>query len=400
MTTQSQPDHIARPHLRPIQPLPFQKQGKTLVALRDPMMLSRETMVVPPQTLQALQAFRGELTLDQLAEQFSAPLDQVTKLAEGLDRVGLLWGPTFEKLETECRNRLEESGVFPVSASGSLGKTEDECRRAIESYLEQTEDPEIDEPIIGLIAPHLDYERGWPNFAAAYYGLNGAELPDRVVILGTNHFGLGDGVVGTTYGFQSPMGACPADTAVTDKLAETFGKAYTIDQLDHLPEHSIELHLPWIQYFFGNVPVVAALVPDPLAEMIEDDQSERVSTDDFLTTLRSALDDVGGKTFFIASSDLSHVGPQFGEPRPVDDQRRFDVERHDRDMLSKYMTGDADEFLSAMRWNRNPTRWCSVGNMSALLSLIEPKTLEMIDYRQACDEKGQALVSSAAITLH
>jgi len=68
-------------------------------------------------------------------------------------------------------------------------------------------------------------------------------------------------------------------------------------------------------------------------------------------------------------------------------------------MMSKYLAGDAEEFLSAMRWNKNPTRWCSIGNMAALLQLVQPETIELIDYRQACDEKGQALVSSAAIAL-
>lgn len=400
MSTETHPEHIQKPHMRPVQPMPIQKDGKMLVALRDPMMLTKETMIVPPQTLQALQAFRGQLTLDQLAEQFSAPLDQVTKLAHGLDRVGLLWGPTFEKLEDECKARLAETGLFPVSASSLMGKDEQECRRAIEEYLDQTEDPELEAPMIGLVAPHLDYERGWPNFAAAYYGVKDLDTPDRVVVLGTNHYGIGDGIVGTTYGFQSPLGACPADETVVNRLAERFGKPYSIDQLDHLPEHSIELQLPWIQYFFGNVPLVPVLVPDPLVEMIEDDESERVSTEDFVTALREVLDDVGGRTFYVASSDLSHVGPQFGEPRTVDDQRRFDVERHDRDVLSKFLTGDPEEFLSAMRWNKNPTRWCSIGNMAALLSLVEPESLELIDYRQACDEKGHALVSSAAIALH
>jgi hypothetical protein len=111
------------------------------------------------------------------------------------------------------------------------------------------------------------------------------------------------------------------------------------------------------------------------------------------------LGKAGGRTFFVASSDLSHVGPQFGEPRPVDQQRKFDVERHDREMMSKFLSGDSEEFLAAMRWNKNPTRWCSVGNMSALLAIARPDDVELIDYRQACDEQGLAMVTSAAIAL-
>ena len=182
-----------------------------------------------------------------------------------------------------------------------------------------------------------------------------------------------------------------------DGLVGRLGRPIVVDQLDHLPEHSIELQLPWLQYHFGNVPVVAALIPDPLSPPIEEDG--RVTGEQFIETLGETLDAVGGSTFYIASSDLSHVGPQFGEPRPVDDQRRFDVERHDREMLEKFLDGDAEGFLSAMKWNKNPTRWCSIGNMWATLQLARPERLELIEYRQACDDQGFALVSSAAIAL-
>ena len=39
MTLDSLPEHIRRPHMRPIQPIPVTKDGKQLVALRDPAML-------------------------------------------------------------------------------------------------------------------------------------------------------------------------------------------------------------------------------------------------------------------------------------------------------------------------------------------------------------------------
>jgi len=107
--------------------------------------------------------------------------------------------------------------------------------------------------------------------------------------------------------------------------------------------------------------------------MIEEDD-KRTSHDDFIAAMNDVLDDIGGQTFVVASSDLSHVGPQFGEPRPVDDQRRFDVERHDREMMGKFVAGDPEEFLSAFKWNKNPTRWCSIGNMTAGLQIAKPGT--------------------------
>jgi len=392
-------DHLQRPHLRRIQPLGLNKDGQQFVALRDPTMLCEQTVVVPAAAMRIVQYFRGEHTVDQIAQQVGGSAQQVSALAKRLDEVGLLWGPTSEEMELRLKKKILDRGSFPIKASASMGKTEAECRQAMQGWFDETDDPELGAAPVGIVAPHLDYQRGWPNYAAAYHGWREASAPDRVVILGTNHFGLGDGVVLTECGFESPVGRCPADTAVIKLLVDRFGPPVVIDQLDHVAEHSIELQLPWLQQCFGNVPVVAALIPDPLAAMIEDEGTHRIALQPFVEGLRAALDEVGGTTFFIASSDLSHVGPQFGEPRPIDQQRRTDVERHDRDMMGKFLTGDAEEFLGAARWNNNPTRWCSLGSMAAILMLAQPKQVELIDYRQAVDEKGMALISSAAMAL-
>ncbi len=398
MSLESLPEHIRRPHLRPVQPRPLVRDGKPLVALQDPAMLVRQTLVVPAQALGVLQHFRGERSIAEIASQLNGDLNQFIALAQKLDEIGFLWGPTFERLEAGVKERLRARGAFPAMASQTMGHDEAECRKAIDRYLADTEAADLDSPSAGIVAPHLDYARGWPNYAAAYWCCKGLEAPDRVVVLGTNHTGLGDGVVLTEYGFDSPMGRCPVDEPVVRDLMERLGPGVVVDQLDHLAEHSIQLQVPWLQYFFGNVPLVAALVPDPLAPMIADD-GERVSGSRYAEALRDVLAVAGGRTLYVASSDLSHVGLQFGEPRPVDDRRRVDVERHDRDMLANFLSGDADTFLSAFQWNRNPTRWCSIGNMTALLMLSEPATVELIDYRQACDDRGVALVSSAAVAV-
>ena len=398
MSIESLPEHIRRPHLRPIQPRPIMKQGKPFIALCDPAMLTRQTLVVPIQAMPALQQFRGERSIAEIADQLNGKLEQFIELATKLDEIGLLWGPTFERLEVQLRQRLRDRGVFPATASQTMGRDEAECRRAIDEYLHQTEPPDLAAPVLGIVAPHLDYERGWPIYAAAYFCFEGLDPPDRVVILGTNHFGIGDGVVLSEHGFESPMGCCPPDTVVIGKLLEQLGQPLIVDQLDHLAEHSIQLHLPWIQYCFGAVPLVAALVPDPLVPMIEPGDG-RVSAAQLVEVLREVIDDVGGPTLYIASSDLSHVGLQFGEPRPVDEQRRIDVERHDRDMLANFLSGDPDAFLAGFQWNKNPTRWCSIGNMTAIITLTEPNDVELIDYRQAYDDRGFAMVSSAAIAL-
>lgn len=395
--------HLERPHVRPVQPVGVQKDGKQFVALRDPLQLQPRTMVVPPQVLGVLQHLQGQLTVDEVATRVNAPADQVRGLVASLDELGLLWGPTSERMEKERLAALQAEGVLPSRASTTIGADADEARKRIEGWLDDVEDPELEFAPRAIVAPHLDYPRGWRNYASAYYPLcRGTgprpERPDRVVVLGTNHFGAGDGAVLSELGLRCPLGDLPADRAVIDALVARTGRALVAEQLDHFAEHSIDLHAPWLHHCFGDVPVVAALVPDPLQPMLADD-GERLDHPAFVAVLREVLEEVGGRTFFVSSADLSHVGPQFGEPRPVDDRRAGEVEDRDREMLAKYQQGDVDEFLEAMRWHNNSTRWCSVGNMSAVLSLVAPETIELIDYEQAGDDEGRVLVSSASIAL-
>jgi AmmeMemoRadiSam system protein B len=394
-------EHLFIPALRNFQAWPVKQKDKQFIALRDPYMLTKDTMVVPTNVFAAIQRIDGDTTAEDIAASIKIKPEQFIELIQKLDQVGLLWGPTASKLEKEALERLHEEGAFPIRSSGSLGETDDECRAQMENWFNETEDPEFEQPILGVVAPHLDYDRGWPNYASAYYSWQEKDIPDRVIIFGTNHFGEGDGVVLSTIGFNTPLGTCPVDQKVVDKLVDEFGEGLTKDLIDHAAEHSIELQLPWIQHCFGDVQIVAALIPNPLIEMIEDssESNVRTSTDEFIPALRKILDEVGGKTLVVASADLSHVGQQFGEPRAVDDQRKFDVERHDREMMTKFIANDADEFVAAMKWHNNATNWCSVGNMSAAIQLLSPGEIELIDYRQACDDKGVALVSSCAMAL-
>ncbi len=395
------PEHLIMPALRQFQAWPVKQKGEQYVALRDPYMLTKQTMVVPSNVFGVIQRIDGNTLASEIAKATKAPADKFIDLLEKLDHAGLLWGPTATKLEKETLSLFQENGGFPIRSSESLGETEEACRDQLQAWFSETEDPEFEKPIKGIVAPHLDYARGWPNYASAYFSWQGTEKPDRVVILGTNHFGEGDGVVLSTLGFSTPLGDCPIDNTIVNALVEEFGEGVTKDLIDYAAEHSIELQLPWIQHCFGNVPIVAALIPCPLIEMIDDAEVDnvRTSTADFIPALRTILKEVGGTTFVVASADLSHVGQQFGEPRPVDDQRKFDVERHDREMMTKFISNDADEFIAAMKWHNNSTHWCSIGNMSAAIGLVQPSEIELIDYRQACDDRGIALVSSCAMAL-
>ena len=173
------PEHLLMPTLRQFQAWPMNKDGQQLVALRDPFMLTKETLVIPPNVFAAVQLIDGESTADELVAKTKANPEQFVELLQKLDSVGLLWGPTAKKLEEEAVAKLQDAGSFPVRVSGTLGDSSDACSERIKKWFSEIEDPEFDRPVRAIVAPHLDYDRGWPNYASAYYAWKGVEKPDR-----------------------------------------------------------------------------------------------------------------------------------------------------------------------------------------------------------------------------
>ena len=132
------PEHLERPHIRPLQPIPIKREEQPVIMLRDPLMLSDEAMAVPPPAMQALQMFDGTNSVDQIAEAVKQNRELIEQLVEQMDARGLIWGPTFKQLEADKKIALSERGAFPIRGTGPLGSDTDAIRKQFDHWLEQT----------------------------------------------------------------------------------------------------------------------------------------------------------------------------------------------------------------------------------------------------------------------
>ena len=142
-----------------------------------------------------------------------------------------------------------------------------------------------------IIAPHAGYMYSGPIAGTAYAGI--AELGGRirrVVLLGPAHrewvAGLAEPSVAR---FDSPLGAVPLDTELLARLAKMPG--VEVNDSAHALEHSLEVHLPFLQAALGKFELVPVLVGGAAAQDVE----------------RLLLETWGGdETLIVVSSDLSH----------------------------------------------------------------------------------------------
>jgi AmmeMemoRadiSam system protein B len=147
------------------------------------------------------------------------------------------------------------------------------------------------EPPKALVVPHAGYVYSGPVAASGYALL--APLRDtvtRVVLLGPAHRvalqGLALPSVDT---FLTPLGSVPIDAATVERLLEL--PSCRLDDHAHELEHSLEVHLPFLQETLAGFTLVPLVVGD--AEPAE---------------VAEVLDAVWGgpETLIVVSSDLSH----------------------------------------------------------------------------------------------
>ena len=124
-----------------------------------------------------------------------------------------------------------------------------------------------------LIAPHAGYIYSGPIAATAYARLREAHRDiSRVVLIGPSHRVAFSGIgVSTAEAFRTPLGDIPLEAAGVAMALSRSG-VVALDEA-HREEHSLEVHLPFLQMLldrFTLVPLVAGEASDPMvADLLE-----------------------------------------------------------------------------------------------------------------------------------
>ena len=141
-----------------------------------------------------------------------------------------------------------------------------------------------------LIVPHAGYIYSGPVAATAYSSLYPyRDQYTRVLMLGPGHRVAFQGLASSGAElFRTPLGDVPLDRAAIDALnlpGVNLGDAM------HRSEHSLEVHLPFLQIVIGSFALVPLVVGDTAPE-----------------TVAKVIDALWGgpETLIIVSSDLSH----------------------------------------------------------------------------------------------
>jgi MEMO1 family protein len=151
---------------------------------------------------------------------------------------------------------------------------------------------------IAVVSPHAGYVYSGPVAGAVF---STTRLPSVFIILGPGHREIGSLFAIQARGsWQTPLGESPIDEPLASRIMAGCALVEENDQA-HLWEHSLEVQLPFIQYFREDATIV------PICVSHEAGYGE-------LETLGRALAEAvrgdGRETLIVSSTDMSHYVSQ------------------------------------------------------------------------------------------
>ena len=109
-----------------------------------------------------------------------------------------------------------------------------------------------DEEIRAIVSPHAGYIFSGTVSASAFLPLKGNKNIKRIFLIGSSHNAWFDKAsIYYSGSYVTPLGKLKVDTEIAKSLLKD-SEVFTYLAEAHLPEHSLEVQLPFLQYLLGN----------------------------------------------------------------------------------------------------------------------------------------------------
>ena len=340
---------------------------------------------------------RQSLSAAELAE-FLASMDQQLLLdsprfAAHRDRLRSDW------LAQEWRPAAHAGGAYEGDANALAGLLDGWLAAAAPA-------PPPAGRLRALVAPHIDFHRGGSGYGRSYARLLEFELPEVVVLLGTGH-GADEGrFIVTEKGFETPLGRLAVDRPLLGRLEQSLPRDHRRGELAHRQEHSLEFQAVWLAHLARRTgappPSIVPILCTSFDDLLEPGAGplQEPEARDFLCALRGALAAEPRRVLVVVGADLAHVGPRFGDPRPLDAAQLDEVRGRDEVTLAAFASASPQRFLESVARHRNRDRICSVAGLYAALFAVEARAGERLVYDQASEPGGALAVTFGGAALY
>ena len=274
----------------------------------------------------------------------------------------------FTTMETYSQNKTTDRQ--PVAAGRFYPADKETLTKDLSKLFESCKKSPGNRDVRAIISPHAGYVFSGKIAASAFSAMPENSVYKNIFIIGSSHIMSFDGAsVYNSGDYITPLGKIVVNREIADKLISE-NKVFNFPTNAHLQEHSIEVQLPFIQYYFTDKPSIVPII---------------IGTDNE-NTIKKIADALRpwftSENLFIISSDFSHY-PLYKEAIETDNLTALSI-----------ASGNPVTFLNTLKKNSAKkipglvTSMCGWTSGLTLLYLAEGnKQIEtkLIDYSNSGD---------------
>lgn len=400
-------EHLERPRLRSGISATQDPRDARYVIIYDSHRLSPRQHRLTLLELEWLKLFDGARTLGDIQQTAARragmllPLEALTSLILRLEETLFLDGPRYREL-------LAGPDREPTCIGCYEGEPD-----ALRSQLQRLfaaphgpgmpEAPRPDGNLRAALVPHIDYARGGVTFAWGFKEVFERTDASLFVIIGTSHYSAHRFIL-TRKNFKTPLGTVPTDQAYIDRLVRHYGPGLFDDEATHLPEHSIELEVVFLQYLYEQQRPIR-LVPLLVGSFYDcvhagADPAAKKDIGRMIAALQKAEAETPEPICYIISGDLAHIGPKFGDPEPVSDATLAHSKKQDEMLIDHAQQANLAGYFSTITEEADQRRICGLPPTFTTLAAVNPGHGKLLHYDQYVHPRRHESVSFASVAFY
>ena len=198
-------------------------------------------------------------------------------------------------MDTFSQNKAEDRQ--PVAAGRFYPSVKETLSRDLSLLFATSEKPSGDWKVRAIISPHAGYVFSGKTAASAFSSIPKNARYKNIFVIGSSHVMAFDGAsVYNTGDFITPLGKARVNKEIANQL-KTSSSFFKFPVTAHAQEHSIEVQIPFIQYYFPDTPGIVPIIIGT---------NNKNTIKGIAEALKPYFKD---ENLFIISSDFSHYPP-------------------------------------------------------------------------------------------
>jgi AmmeMemoRadiSam system protein B len=273
---------------------------------------------------------------------------------------------------------MNESNIRKPAVAGQFyASMSDRLRNDIDRIIDKKANPK---EVIACITPHAGYMY---SGRVAAVTISNVKIRNKIIILGPNHTGYGKpfGIMAEGI-WEEPLGDVEIDAGLAQEMLK-HSKYLKEDAISHIYEHSLEVQLPFFQYFSTDFKIV------PITVSISDlEVYKKIGKEIAGVIKKLKLED---SVLIVASTDMTHYEPQDS------------AEKKDKQAIQAILQLDEEQLMKNIYKSR--ISMCGYGPTAiALVAAKElgAKSAQLIKYQTSGDTSGDytSVVGYAGIIIY